>query len=278
MRLRSNPRFHLRQRRRSRGQGLVEFALILPVFIVFFGAVLDLGRIAAAQVTVANAAREGAFQASKTPGSYTAGAACPADGSSNLVVCRVLLEAKNSVVAIQPADVTMTCSPNCTQVLGNTVRVTVAGRFQLLMPFMAAFFGGTQNVSFAASSVQQLDALPAAASAATASPTATATATATPTATPTPTPGCTVPSAGFTYSTSPPSMKAAVTVTVSDTSTSPGCAITEWLWSWGDGTTSTAQNPGNHTYVAAGTYLLTLKVTNPTDSNTTGSVTLKVKP
>jgi hypothetical protein len=52
---------------RSRGQSLVEFALILPVFLMFFGAVLDLGRVAAAQITVTNVAREAAFQAAETP-------------------------------------------------------------------------------------------------------------------------------------------------------------------------------------------------------------------
>src|SRR5436190_23762977 len=56
---------HLRSR--TRGQSLIEFALILPVFLMFFAAILDLGRVAAAQIAIANAAREGAFQAAQTP-------------------------------------------------------------------------------------------------------------------------------------------------------------------------------------------------------------------
>lgn len=42
---------------------------------------------------------------------------------------------------------------------------------------------------------------------------------------------------------------------------------TTWLWNFGDGNTSTAQNPV-HTYATLGTYLVTLTVTNGTCSNT----------
>ena len=37
---------------------------------------------------------------------------------------------------------------------------------------------------------------------------------------------------------------------------------TSWLWTFGDGTTSTAQNP-NYCYTAAGTYAVTLRATTP---------------
>ncbi|HET7472407.1 MAG TPA: TadE family protein, partial [Candidatus Limnocylindrales bacterium] len=83
-------RRHLRTR--SRGQSLVELALILPVLMVFFAAILDLGRIAAAEISLTNAAREGAFQAAKTPTDFDATQPCPVDGSSNKIFCRVKLE------------------------------------------------------------------------------------------------------------------------------------------------------------------------------------------
>ncbi len=41
-----------------------------------------------------------------------------------------------------------------------------------------------------------------------------------------------------------------------------------WLWDFGDGTTSTQQNPPTHTYTSVGSYTVSLLVTNPTDSNT----------
>src|SRR3954451_15381678 len=97
-----------------RGQSVVEFALVLPVLLVLTAVTVDLGRIAFARVTLENAAREGAFQASKPPTSYAAGAACPADGLTNLVICRTLLESRGSSITIAPGDVTMTCTPDCT--------------------------------------------------------------------------------------------------------------------------------------------------------------------
>jgi PKD repeat protein len=53
---------------------------------------------------------------------------------------------------------------------------------------------------------------------------------------------------------------------VSFTSTSTG-SITAYAWTFGDGGTSTAQNP-THTYQNAGTYTVSLKVTGPSGSNT----------
>ena len=47
-------------RRRGRGQSLVEFALILPIFLLFIFGILDLGRAVYAYHTLNNAAREAA--------------------------------------------------------------------------------------------------------------------------------------------------------------------------------------------------------------------------
>jgi hypothetical protein len=48
------------RRRRGRGQSLVEFALILPIFLLFIFGILDLGRAVYAYHTLNNAAREAA--------------------------------------------------------------------------------------------------------------------------------------------------------------------------------------------------------------------------
>jgi hypothetical protein len=271
-----------RARERSRGQSLVEFALILPVFMLFFATTLDLGRLAMSQLSIANAAREGAFQASTTPADFDNTQGCPADGKSNLVVCRVLLEAKGSGVTITPGDITRTCLPSdCGTGLGNRVTVSVVGHFQLLTPLLAGFFGGSQNITFTKSAIAQIETLPAptAVAAATPTPSPTPEPSASPSETPsiTPPPACTVPSAGFTFSTSPVSDKAPVTLTVVDTTTSPNCAITSWFWTWGDNSTSSVQNPGSHVYLVAGTYEVTLRVANAAGTNTTGAVQIKVK-
>jgi Flp pilus assembly protein TadG len=267
---------------RSRGQSLVEFAMILPIFLLFFAAVLDLGRIAAAQVTVTNAAREGAFQASETPTDFDNTKSCPADASSNRVVCRTILEASGSVVSISPSDIALACAPSCASGMGNRVTVNVTGHFQLITPLLTPFFGGSQNITFTAASTHQVETLPpppTAGVAITAPPSASPSGSVAPTASPAPTFGvCTLPSAGFTSSHSPSSRKAPVTLTVTDTSTSPNCGITSWFWQWGDGTTSTVKNPGSHLYLVAGTYSITLTVSNAAGSNTTGALILTVKP
>jgi PKD repeat protein len=267
--------------RRASGQSLVEFALVLPVFLVLIAVVLDLGRIAAAQVTVANASREGALQASTTPTSYQAGQPCPsANPSTNLVVCRTVLESRGSVVTVSPSDIQLVCTPaSCTPGIGNTVTVTVTGRLQLLTPILAAFFGGNQTVTFRASTTAQIETLPTPPAATpTPTPTPTPSPTATPTPTPTPTQACSPPSAGFDYTTSPPSGQAPVTITVTDTSTpTTGGCITSWIWDWGNGDYFYGQNPGPYTYRTPGRYNVSLTVYGPGGSNTSGAVEVWVK-
>jgi len=70
------------------------------------------------------------------------------------------------------------------------------------------------------------------------------------------------PVAGF--SATPTTGKAPLTVAFSDQSTG---VISTWSWDFGDGGTSTEQNP-SHDYVAAGTYAVSLTVTGPRGSDT----------
>jgi hypothetical protein len=284
-----SPRAAIRQhfRSRSRGQSLVEFALILPVFMLFFAAVLDLGRIASAQIAISGAAREGVFQAAKPPLDFDSTRGCPADGLTNVVYCRIKLESGGGVT-IAPSDVAVTCVPvDCSAGLGHNVTVRVTGHFQLFTPLMAVFFGGNTNVSFSGSSTANIETLPvvgnSAAPTASPSPSPSPSGSASPSASPSATPiTCTLPSAGFTYTSTPPSNQSPVTVNVTDTSTSISCGITSWLWTWGDGTTSLGKVPGPHTYVAknpdnSGYYIITLKVTNAAGSKTSGGTQIQVK-
>jgi len=278
--------FLRRRRGRSLGQSLVEFALILPVFLVILSVALDLGRLAYARVTIANVAREASFQAAQTPTSYQAGQPCATD--TNMVICRGILESKGSVVTVNPADITLTCTPSCADAdtMGDVVTVKATGTFNLLTPVMAVFFGGT-TITFSSSATNQVSALPAyVAAAATPTPTPTPTPSPTPSPSPTPTPACTLPSAGFTYTSSPASNKSPVTVTVTDTSTSQAsCPITNWAWNWGDGVTTIGQTQAAHVYTnnngnggANITYNLSLVVTNSVGSLTSGVASILVKP
>lgn len=78
----------------------------------------------------------------------------------------------------------------------------------------------------------------------------------------------TAPTASFTAT--PTTGTAPLAVAFRDTSTG---TPTSWLWSFGDGSTSTSRDP-NHTYTDAGTYTVTLSVTNAhgTDEETRSSL------
>jgi len=67
------------------------------------------------------------------------------------------------------------------------------------------------------------------------------------------------------FSAKPTSGKAPLTVAFTDKSTE---IPTKWKWSFGDGKTSTVQNP-KHQYLQEGNYKVTLTVTNAAGSNTT---------
>jgi gliding motility-associated-like protein len=51
-------------------------------------------------------------------------------------------------------------------------------------------------------------------------------------------------------------------VTFTDASTAGSSPITSWLWDFDDGSTSTLQNPGKHTYTKTGIFSVTLDVTD----------------
>ena len=53
-------RLRARMRRPARGQSLVEFALVLPIFLILILGILDFGRAVAAYNSVSNGARSGA--------------------------------------------------------------------------------------------------------------------------------------------------------------------------------------------------------------------------
>ena len=127
-------RRHYRQR--TLGQSFVEFALVLPLFLLFLAAALDLGRVFYANITLNNAAREGAFQAAKTPELFDAGQPC--DQATNRVVCRVQNETAGSMIAIQPDDIDMKCNLwELSGGAGATVTVDVSGEFRLITPLLA---------------------------------------------------------------------------------------------------------------------------------------------
>lgn len=235
MRLFEITRLVRNRRARSRGQSLVEFAIILPIMLVFLAAALDLGRVFYATITLNNAAREGVFQASQTPESFDDGQAC--NVATNLVVCRVQLETKNSGVSIASADIEMNCSTSgCPEVAGSTVTVDVTGQFRLITPLLSMIFG-SQTIPMSASATAQVEYLPI------------------PNLATVP-PG---PVAVFTVSPSSGALEGGV---VSFDSTGSSGNPTDWYWDFGDGNTATGSATTTHVYATAGSYVVTLTISN----------------
>lgn len=121
--------YHARHHTLPAGQGLVEFALTLPLLLLIMVGVLDLGRLSFAAMTVTNAAREGARYGAANPGDNT--------GITN----RAQNEAYGSIIA--PNQLTVDLSnkfpSGCAQ--GNPIQVTVTYNFQLITAYV--FGGGT---------------------------------------------------------------------------------------------------------------------------------------
>jgi hypothetical protein len=151
------------RRRPERGQGLVEFALVLPIFLLLLVAVFDLGHVVWANDTLSNAAREATRFAIVHGGSTStpcpvgppgvnatipaASTSCPYPSPSKQAIKDVAINwakssATNVTVQVCYWDVTActgdTDEAGATNDRGKKVTVTVSSRVSLAAP---AFFG-----------------------------------------------------------------------------------------------------------------------------------------
>lgn len=150
-------RLRRNSKERSRGQTLVEFALILPVFLLMTLGVVDGARIFSAYISITNAAREGALYAANGTNygkwcSTTATVVCPTgftvanqSADPDNIAFRVQQETQGLTqvnVTVDPptcadgAGVTVTCGSTAT-------RVTVKVRYQmtLFVPVVSVILG-----------------------------------------------------------------------------------------------------------------------------------------
>lgn len=230
-------RLRAHHRNRSLGQSLVEFALVLPVFLLFFAAALDLGRVFYANITLNNAAREGAFQAAITPALYVENGAC--DQATNRVVCRIQNETTGSMIAIAPTDIDVTCSvPGCAEAPGSLVTVEVRGKFRLITPLLSMVFGG-QELDLTSRAIAQIEYLPDPDTA-------------------TPPPG---PIASINVNDSSPDVGESVDFNSDNSSGNP----TGFQWDFdGDGVVDSVEPNPSHTYTTDGVFTVSLTVVNLT--------------
>jgi Flp pilus assembly protein TadG len=257
----------------SRGQALIELALILPVLALLLLATVDLGRLFYSQITITNAAREAALEAGVNPTSYVAGVC---DATTSKIVCAGVGEARNSFVTVAPADVVLACTPACAKSYGNQAAVTVTGHFRLLTPLMSVFTGGS-DITLRSTARSDVLIVPSVAGV-TPTPTPTPTPNPTPNPTPGPTPAptptpapsptptpCPAPYAMFSYSQQ--NKNKPVAFTSMSTPTTGECAITSWRWDFGDSGVSEGNLPTvNHTYAKKNwDYVVKLTVAVPGD-------------
>lgn len=126
-----------RHRTKRRGQTLVEFALILPVFILVLMGILDLGRAVYYNATLSNAAREAARE-----------------GIVDQTCSHVLARAEQRAVGMQSAVATVrwtnpsgtTTTRSCSPVsgaagIGDLTKVTVSYQFRAATPIIGNLVG-----------------------------------------------------------------------------------------------------------------------------------------
>jgi Flp pilus assembly protein TadG len=136
--------FRLRSyKRRSRGQSLAEFALVLPILALLIFALLDLGRAVYVYNTLSNAARAGARVAAVNQNASTNGVCDAMDRPNWSIVACILAEGVS--IPIQRTDIDIqyigaTCTtrqldPPC------IAQVTVFQDYVPFTPIISNFFG-----------------------------------------------------------------------------------------------------------------------------------------
>ena len=140
-----------RRHRRRGGQGLVEFALVLPVFLLILFGIIDAGRLIVTYNALANSARSGARVAivnQSTAGTTTCDTTSATAWSTGCAM------ASGTGAGVEEADVDVTfrsptdatdCDPNpsdgTTLKIGCLAVVEVSGRFEALTPIIGQIIG-----------------------------------------------------------------------------------------------------------------------------------------
>lgn len=145
-------------RKRKRGQGLVEFALILPLLLLIMVGIFEFGRIIFLYANLFNAAREGARYGLTHPQDY--------QGILGVAQERVtMLQLDNGDLAVSmdtgPASTdtcTMSSTNDCASyaVVGNRVKVTISRMISPITPFFEPFINDLNLTTDAARTIQRV--------------------------------------------------------------------------------------------------------------------------
>lgn len=237
---------------RSRGQGLAEFALVLPILILSLLIVLDFGRLFFSYVTLTNATRIAANYGSTDPKAFTG---TPVNTTTY-----------NATLARETAGLNCPIRPDAGghnppiptypggSALGSYSVVTMTCDFSLMTPLMNIFFGGALPISVTSQFPVRTGAITNIGGTTTVPPPGSPIASFTFTSVS----GGSVNGSGDVVGTTP------VTVNVQDASTN----AQTWQWEWDDGQPDEfIPNPAAHQFTTVKTYNVKLTVTNTVGSS-----------
>jgi hypothetical protein len=175
-------------RHRKRGQGLVEFAIALPVLVLVMLIVVDAGRLFFSAVTLHNAARIAASFAAAHPDAWGVAPNAPQQAEYSKQILR------DTAALCVPATIPDPTFPDGNKNMGSRAKVELSCDFRMITPVIGSIVGNIVKIS--ASEVfpirqglmAQVPTFPTAAPTAAPTPTPTAAPTPTPPPGPTPTP------------------------------------------------------------------------------------------
>jgi len=232
---------------RSRGQSLVEFALVLPVLLLLTLIALDFGRVYMGWVNLQNMVRIAANFAANNPEAWRSGATDTITAYRNEILSDAVATNCDLDPGV-PADPTFSDADGDgrTTGIGDHATVALTCRFQILTPVISSILGGTVEVSSSAVFPVK-SALTATGGGLGGGG------------------GCLAPNPAINAQ---PAVTGTEPLVVDFSDASGGGLGDSWLWDFDDGSTSPLQDPGDHTFTA-GTYVVTLTVTNACGSFTT---------
>lgn len=127
--------FAARRQRGHRGQGLVEFALVLPILMVLLLVTIDVGRLFFGWVALQNTSRIGANFAATNPDAWIK----PGDARQALYASEISNDAR-TINCVLPAPLPTPVFPDTggsQYSVGSRTSVTITCNFSLLTPFLS---------------------------------------------------------------------------------------------------------------------------------------------
>lgn len=113
--------------KKSDGQSLVEFAILLPVLLLILMGIMEFGMMLNSYLTIRNSSREGARAAIV--------------GSTDTAIRSLILTDSPTLNA---ADLTISITPSCgSGISGDPLTVDIKYNYHLTVPIISSIFGNT---------------------------------------------------------------------------------------------------------------------------------------